>query len=127
MVDSSESTAPADETPHPAAKDPQDEQTARILEYAASMDEDDHPYALTEVISLLIQEIHELRPGLQHSSNWLSSESPEIAAIQDARWRGATLRLIQEIGVERALEEVQLDKAHRAQEVHRTDEGESHG
>lgn len=119
-------SVPSPESPAEPARS-RDELTARILEFAAFMDEDDHPSVLTDTIAMLIQEIHELRPELQHSTDWLSSENPKTASIQEARWRGATLRSIRELGVEESLRAIEEDRSYRSRLIHRTDGGVSHG
>ncbi len=64
------------------------EDLARTVEQFAFLDEKDHPEVLVDAIATLIRSIHELAPELKHSEDWYHSVDPQLAAQDEARWRG---------------------------------------
>jgi hypothetical protein len=65
-----------------------DDRVAEIIEYAAFLDELDHPQVLTDAIALLIRTIHSLKPDLEHSDDWLAEEDDALRLNAETRWLG---------------------------------------
>jgi MFS superfamily sulfate permease-like transporter len=121
MADSSENSTPSYDDAQAVTSDAKYERTARIVEHAAFLDEDDHPQVLSDAISALIQEIHYLKPDLQHSSEWDESDTDaKTKLVHEARWRGATARRVAVKGAEEAISMIE-----RAEELRSRSKGEA--